>query len=543
MVLSTGILFLCAFEMESLEHGNFSSGSSDPDDLFLESHSLYRKHTLRDGSTLFRMVAEQLYDTQSLHYEVRQECVRYMIFKRRRFEKYIGQEDYDKYLQRMTKPRTLGTLIELRAMCFLYRRNVHFYEPQRLAQIVTFDKQFTDHFSVFYTCDKHFDSVFTREYYETAAIAQAMTYKLIYREVFRMPDLELAVQQILYPGSFKWSFEVRQENLLMLRNGRHFRLDQAKHTKCILRKPKHCSFHNRGCGTSCVRQLLNSCQLPISYKVAKSMDPLVYRNVDIDAWRDAFLEAKHLRVYTGDYYFRPGAKCRVELPDGEFYGYVQHIIRRERACIIFVEEIGKKLQVALSQVHPLPPDEFRPWTLSHRQQRRKQRYISHYKGTLQGEQLQQQLLADSTSYNARYIHWTNSSQFSKISYGQQVKDQLKMCPAQPNCRQQPMLPQKPNNLLIQVQQQESFLAAKLEQMWPQQQQQPICKGEMHKMQLQPWTRHQAPQQQMFFPQSQVKSILPQQHKTKEQVAQKMKMIGLLPRSSTPVPLNDGQYLK
>lgn len=531
--------------METLEHGIFSSGSPDPDDIFLESHSLYRKHTLHDGSNLFRVVAEQLYDTQSLHYEVRQECVRYMIFKRRRFEKHIGEKDYDTYLQGMTKPRTLGTLIELRAMCFLYRRNVHFYEPQRLAQIVTFDKQFTNYFSVFYTCDKHFDSVFTREYYETAAIAQAMTYKLIYRELFRMPDLELAVQKILYPGSFKWSFEVPQENLVVLRNGCHFRLDQPQHTKCILRKPKHCSFHKRACRVSCVRQLLNCFQLPISYKVAKSMDPLVYRNVDIDAWRDALLEAKHLRVYTGDYYFRPGAKCRVELPDGEFNCYVQHIIRRERACIIFVGDIGQMLQVALSQVHPLPPDEFRPWTLSHSQQRRKERYISDYKGTLRGEQQQEQLMAD-----ARYcIHWTNSSQcYSKISYGQQeisvqVKEQLQMCHAQPNWTQQQsqqqMLPQQPHNLSTQLQQQqESFLAAKLQQMWPQQQ--PIYLGEM---QLQTWSPHQAPQQQMFFPQNQVKLMLFQEHIAKEQVAQRnmtqqMKMI-----VSTSSPLNDGQYLK
>lgn len=516
--------------MEPLEHEIFSSGSSDRDDLFLESHSLYRKHTLHDGSNLFRVVAEQLYDIQSLHYEVRQECVRYMIFKRRHFEKYIGEEDYDKYMQRMTKPRTRGTLIELRAMCLLYRRNVHFYEPQQLAQIVTFDNEFTDYFSVFYSRDKRFDSVFTRDYYETAAIAQAMTYKLIYRELYGMPDLELAVQKILYPGSFKWSFEVPHENCLMTRDGCHFRLDQPQHTKCILRKPKHCSFHNRGCGASCVRQLLNICQLPISYKVAKSLDPHVYRNVDIDAWRDALLEAKHLRVYMGDYYFRPGAKCRVELPDGEFTGYVQHIIKRERAGIIFVEQIGKKLQVSLSQLHPLPPDEFRPWTLSQRQQRKKQRYISDYKGTLRGEQQEHHMvLTDSTSYNARYVNWTNSSQcYSKITYGQQAmavqgKQQLTMWHEQTNWTQQQtqqlMLPQQqPRNFSTQVQQQqESFLAATFQQMWPQQQQQqPICLGEM---QLQPWIQRQAPQQQMFFPQSQVKLRLPQQNIAMEQVAQ------------------------
>ncbi|KAH8403001.1 hypothetical protein KR222_002778, partial [Zaprionus bogoriensis] len=327
-------------------------------DLFLEAHSLYRKHTLRDGSCLFRVVAEQMYDTQTLHYEVRQECVRYMTLKRRRFEKYIDG-DYDDYLQRMTKPRTLGTLVELRAMCFLYRRNVHFYEPQRLAQIVTFDARFAEYFSVFYAAEKHFDSVFTMEYYQTAAIAQSICYKLIYRDVFKLPDVELAVHKILYPDSFKWRFEVQHDNLLFIRNGRPFVLDQPQQTKCLLLQPKCCSFHRHGSGISCVRQMLNNCRLPFSYKVAKSMDPLVYRNVDIDAWRDAFREAKHLRLYTGDYNFRPGAKCRVELAEGEFNAYIQHIVRKQQTCTVFVEHIGQKLQVPLSQVHPLPPDEFR----------------------------------------------------------------------------------------------------------------------------------------------------------------------------------------
>lgn len=423
--------------MESLQRWKFSSGSLDPIDRFLESHSLYRKHTLHDGSSLFRVVAEQLYDTQSLHYEVRQECVRYMILKRRRFEKYI-QEDYDMYLKRMTKLRTLGTLVELRAMCFLYRRNVQFYEPGRLAQIVTFDAKFKDYFHIFYSPNMNFDTVLTRENYEMAAIAQSICYKMIYKDVLHTPDVDLAVQKILYPGSFKWTLKMQQQ-----------------HTKCILLNPKYCNYHSRNFGPSCVLQLLQNGQLPFSYKVAKSMDPLIYRNVDIDAWREAVLEAKHLRIYMGDYYFRAGAKCRVELPNGEYNGYIQKIIRREQACVIFVEKFGKKLKVSLAQVHPLPPDEFHPWTLTHLQEKRKQRYISEYQGTLRG------VHPRSTS------HW-----YSQISYGfgECVKEK-----PQPNwTRSQPQ-----------------------QQMWPQQ---PICLKETRKTQLPSWTSAQLCKQHMYLPQ-------------------------------------------
>lgn len=64
-----------------------SRQAPDPYDQYLESRGLYRKHTARDASSLFRVIAEQLYDTQSLHYEIRLECVRFMTQKRRIFEK------------------------------------------------------------------------------------------------------------------------------------------------------------------------------------------------------------------------------------------------------------------------------------------------------------------------------------------------------------------------------------------------------------------------------------------------------------------------
>lgn len=48
----------------------FSSGSRptpDPYDKFLDLNGFYRKHTARDSSNLFRVVSEQLYDTQDHH--------------------------------------------------------------------------------------------------------------------------------------------------------------------------------------------------------------------------------------------------------------------------------------------------------------------------------------------------------------------------------------------------------------------------------------------------------------------------------------------
>lgn len=100
-----------------MQQRQFSSGSRqapDPFDQFLEQHNFYRKHTARDASCLFRVISEQMYDTQMHHLIIRQKCVNYIRKNRNYFEKYI-EGNFDEYLTDMLKPKTFGTLVELQA--------------------------------------------------------------------------------------------------------------------------------------------------------------------------------------------------------------------------------------------------------------------------------------------------------------------------------------------------------------------------------------------------------------------------------------------
>lgn len=48
----------------------FAAGSRitpDPFDRYLDERGFYRKHTARDSTNLFRVISEQLYDTQDYH--------------------------------------------------------------------------------------------------------------------------------------------------------------------------------------------------------------------------------------------------------------------------------------------------------------------------------------------------------------------------------------------------------------------------------------------------------------------------------------------
>ena len=65
----------------SLPKRQFSSGSRlppDPIDKYLMRHCFYRKHTARDASSLFRVISEQVFDTQIYHEFVRKMCTDWM---------------------------------------------------------------------------------------------------------------------------------------------------------------------------------------------------------------------------------------------------------------------------------------------------------------------------------------------------------------------------------------------------------------------------------------------------------------------------------
>ena len=55
-------------------------------DCYLRSQGLYRKKVAKDGSCLFRAVAEQVLHSQSRHIDVRMACVDYLRKHREKFE-------------------------------------------------------------------------------------------------------------------------------------------------------------------------------------------------------------------------------------------------------------------------------------------------------------------------------------------------------------------------------------------------------------------------------------------------------------------------
>lgn len=197
---------------------HFTSGSRpalDSIDQYLESQGFYRKHTARDPSSLFRVISEQLYDTQLHHMEIRRRCVEYMRkHKRFFFHEYI-HGNYNTYLDELPKPKTHASLVELRAVAYIYERNIILLEIILFEAVETGywfvgEKRFQSYFKVFYAPERHFDSIFSMEYMASAGICKSIAYEILYKNVFKLPDVHYAVEAMLYSNQ-----SIIKENCLL----------------------------------------------------------------------------------------------------------------------------------------------------------------------------------------------------------------------------------------------------------------------------------------------------------------------------------------
>lgn len=82
-------------------------------------------------------------------------------------------DDFDLYVKAMAKAETFGTQLELRAMGYLYKRNIIQFLPFELGKSIVDELDYNDEppLRVFLS-STHFDSVFEKSYIADAAFCQ-----------------------------------------------------------------------------------------------------------------------------------------------------------------------------------------------------------------------------------------------------------------------------------------------------------------------------------------------------------------------------------
>lgn len=95
-----------------------------------------------------------------------------MIKHRAQYEELV-KGDFDQYIKTMAKTETFGTQTELRAMGYLFKRNIVLFHPFNLGKsfvdVAEYDEQAP--LRVFHSTT-HFDSVFEKSYIIDAAFCQ-----------------------------------------------------------------------------------------------------------------------------------------------------------------------------------------------------------------------------------------------------------------------------------------------------------------------------------------------------------------------------------
>uniref|UniRef100_A0A3Q4BS80 UDP-N-acetylglucosamine transferase subunit ALG13 n=1 Tax=Mola mola TaxID=94237 RepID=A0A3Q4BS80_MOLML len=319
-------------------------------DEYLSSLGLYRKMVARDASSLFRAVSEQLYYSQNYHQRIRQDCANFMRANRCNFEPFV-EGSFEKYLERLEDPKETVGQVEIKALSQLYRRCFLIYRyPGKPATVISED-DFVDKVMLCCSINGHYDIVYPRNYPISAALCQSVLYELLYTQVFGVEEAELSQAME--------AFRV---------GGRRYR-----------NSPSMCSDVDIGYDTPEDRGhryahlLVHVCisifmkppgeapptpRLSLPYKVLKSLDMEVYRNLEFDVWQDTCKEMQKTEymVFAGRQYFL-GDKCQVRLePKGKYYNaFIQEVGTQSSAVTVFIEELGEKHLVPLTDLKPVNP--------------------------------------------------------------------------------------------------------------------------------------------------------------------------------------------
>ncbi|KAM8878178.1 putative bifunctional UDP-N-acetylglucosamine transferase and deubiquitinase ALG13 isoform 3-T3 [Spinachia spinachia] len=324
-------------------------------DEYLSSLSLYRKMVARDASSLFRAVSEQLYYSQNYHQRIRQDCADFMRANRCNFEPFV-EGSFEKYLERLEDPKETVGQVEIKALSQLYRRCFLIYRyPGKPATVIS-EEDCVDKVTLCCSLNGHYDIVYPRTYPVSAAICQSLFYELLYTQVFGFEETELcqAMEAFRVGGR-------RYRNSPSVSSEVDFGYETPE-DRCHREEPESCgAADDKLRGVTAEKPPAEAPpppRLSLPYKVMKSLDGEAYRNLEFDVWQDTCKEMQKTdyMVFAGRQYFL-GDKCQVRLePKGKFYNaFIQEVGTHPSAVTVFIEELGEKHLVPLTDLKPVNP--------------------------------------------------------------------------------------------------------------------------------------------------------------------------------------------
>ncbi|XP_039566623.1 OTU domain-containing protein 4 isoform X8 [Passer montanus] len=315
-------------------------------DRYLRSQGLYRKKVAKDGSCLFRAVAEQVLHSQSRHIDVRMACVDYLRKNREKFEAFI-EGPFEDYLKSLENPQEWVGQVEISALSLMYKKDFIIYQEPNASPSRVTENGFSDKVLLCFSNGNHYDIVYPIEYAEKAALCQSLLYELLYEKVFDM-DVKKIMAELSAVGVTE---ESNGSSEVSASDSEDDNYRSKATTVSDMNGMKSLS------GNKHLESNGNPTSLVLPKKVLKSLDPLVYRNVEYDVWlRSKWDQQKQDFSIAAGMQYSIGDKCKVRLDhNGKFYNaHIQEVFSENGPVVVFVEELGAKHAVSLKSLKPLP---------------------------------------------------------------------------------------------------------------------------------------------------------------------------------------------
>ncbi|XP_052396309.1 OTU domain-containing protein 4-like [Carassius gibelio] len=322
-------------------------------DEYLRSQGFYRKKIAKDGSCLFRAVAEQVLHCQGSHTQVRAACVNYLRQNRSTYELFI-EGNFEKYLENLQDPQSWVGQVEITALAELYKHDfVIFQEPGQPPVNIT-ENGFTKKVRLCFLNGNHYDSVYPQSFEKSAAVCQSILYELLYDRVCGVERSALGPCMRGGKGREKDSEECKSSEESDLEEDEFWSSEpREKPANGMNPRPPQRGRgrgHTRGRG----RDLLSA-------KAQKSLNPALYRNVEYDVWlRSKRIQQQRDFCMAAGMQYSVGDKCKVQLNNRFYNAYVQEVSPDNGPVTVFIGELNKQETVPLLSLR-LPSEETQLW--------------------------------------------------------------------------------------------------------------------------------------------------------------------------------------
>ncbi|XP_036407765.1 OTU domain-containing protein 4 [Megalops cyprinoides] len=323
-------------------------------DEYLKSKGFYRKKIAKDGSCLFRAVAEQVLHCQSRHTEVRATCVDYLKKNRTKYESFI-EGNFEEYLHRLEDPQNWVGEVEISALALIYRHDfIIFQEPGKPPVNIT-ENNYTDKVRLCFLNGNHYDSVYPVEFIKTAALCQSILYELLYERVYRVDHNVVAAACLARHGNPEDGGygECKSSEESDLEDDEDFWPNEAAVPSNM--NSRRIPNSNQTCKTA----KSHPSRFSLSQRVQMSLNPSFFRNVEYDVWlRSQRVQQKRDFCMAAGMQYSVGDKCKVRLDNtGRFYSaYIQAVDPENGPVTVFIEELGKKHTIPLWDLRPSSGD-------------------------------------------------------------------------------------------------------------------------------------------------------------------------------------------